>query len=77
MAKTIMISNSVYGELKDMKKDRSFSVTIKDLIERKDARKTIACLRGCLGLLDKDDKEYDKIMKELRPLYRKWTKRYA
>ena len=77
MAKTIMISNSVYKELKDAKKDRSFSETIKDLIERKSARKTIAGLKECLGLLDKDDKEYDKIMKELRPLYRKWTKRYA
>jgi len=77
MAKTIMISNWVYKELKDAKKDKSFSETIKDLIERKNTRKTIAGLRECLGLLGKDDNEYDKIMKELRPLYRKWTKRYA
>jgi len=77
MAKTIMISNDVYKELKDAKKDKSFSETIKNLIERKNTRKTISDLRECLGLLDKDDNEYDKIMKELRPLYRKWTKRYA
>ena len=72
-----MISNDVYKELKDAKKDKSFSETIKNLIERKNTRKTISDLRECLGLLDKDDNEYDKIMKELRPLYRKWTKRYA
>ena len=38
--------------------------------------KTGAGLRECLGLLNKDDKEYDEIMKELRILYKKWTKRY-
>ena len=39
-------------------------------------KKIGADLWKCVGLLDKDDKEYDKIMKELGPLYRKWTKRY-
>lgn len=29
------------------------------------------------GLLGKDDKEYCEIMKELKPLYRRWTKKYA
>lgn len=38
--------------------------------------KTGAGLRKCIGLLDKDDKEYDEIMKELRILYKKWTKGY-
>jgi len=77
MAKTIMISNEVYKELKDAKKDRSFSETIKYLIEKRIHKKTGAGLRECAGLLEKDDKEYDKIMKELKPLYKKWTKRYA
>jgi len=76
MAKTIMISNEVYDELKDSKKNRSFSEAIKDLIET--ARlKTGADLVKHAGVLKKDDNEYDKIMKELRPLYGKWTKRYA
>jgi len=76
MAKTIMIANTVYEELKEVKKDRSFSEVIKDLIERSKP-KTGAGLRDCVGLLPKDDKEYEKIMKELKPLYKKWTQRYA
>lgn len=76
MAKTIMISNNVYEELKEAKKDRSFSEVIKELME-KSKSKTGAGLRDCLGLLPKDDKEYERIMKELKPLYNKWTQRYA
>lgn len=75
MAKTIMISNQVYEELKEVKNDRSFSETIKDLIEAK-GMKTGKDLVKHVGIL-KDDKEYDKIMKELKPLYKRWTKRYA
>ena len=76
MAKTIMIANTVYGELKEVKKDRSFSEVIKDLLE-KSKPKTGAGLKDCMGLLNKDDKEYEKIMKDLKPLYKKWTQRYA
>lgn len=76
MAKTIMIANSVYGELKEVKKDRSFSEAIKDLMD-KSKPKTGAGLRECAGLLPKEDKEYEKIMKELKPLYKKWTQKYA
>ena len=74
MARTIMISNEVYGELKDVKEDRSFSEAIKDLIETH-KKKTGKDLTKHVGVI-KDD-EYDRIMKELKPLYRKWTKRYA
>ena len=74
MAKTIMIANNVYEELKEAKKDRSFSETIKDLIETH-KRKTGKDLIKHVGVI-KDD-EYSKIMKELKPLYKKWTKRYA
>ena len=76
MSKTIMISNSVYEELKGIKHDRSFTDTIRYLLEKKETKKTGAGLRKCAGLLDKDDDKYGKIMKELRPLYRKWTMRY-
>ncbi len=75
MAKTIMVSNEVYEELKHAKKDRSFSEVIIDLMDTA-KRKTGADLIKHVGVL-KDDKEYEKIMKELKPLYRKWTKRYA
>lgn len=44
---------------------------------KKQKFKTGADLRKCIGLLDKDDKKYEKILRELKPLYRKWTKRYA
>ena len=76
MAKTIMIANSVYEELKEVKKDRSFSELIKDLMD-KSRPKTGAGLMECAGLLPKDDKGYEKIMKKLKPLYRKWTQKYA
>ena len=76
MAKTIMIANSVYEELKEIKKDRSFSETIKEMMDRSKP-KTGAGLKECAGLLPKEDKEYEKIMKELKPLYKKWTQKYA
>ena len=70
-----MISNEIYEELKRAKEDRSFSETIKELIETK-KMKTGKDLIKHVGVL-KGDKEYDKIMKELKPLYKKWTQRYA
>ncbi len=76
MARTIMISNEVYGELKEIKKDKSFSEVIIDLMKSK-RKKTVAGLKDCMGLLDKDDDEYGRIMKELRPMYKRWTKKYA
>ena len=74
MAKTIMIANNVYEELKEVKKDRSFSEVIRELIDT-NKRKTGRDLLKHVGAIK--DNEYDKIMKELKPLYRKWTKRYA
>ena len=74
MAKTIMIANKVYEELKEVKRDKSFSEAIRELIDTH-KRKTGKDLVKHVGAI-KDD-EYGKIMKELKPLYRKWTKRYA
>jgi len=76
MAKPIMVSNEAYSELKEIKKDRSFSEVIIDLMKSK-RKKTVAGLKDCMGLLDKDDDEYGRIMKELRPMYKRWTKKYA
>ncbi len=44
---------------------------------KKSKFKTGAGLIKCVGLPDDDDKEYEDIIKELKPLWRKWTKRYA
>ena len=76
MAKTIMVSNDVYNELKRIKSKNSFTEVIINLMN-KSKRKTGAGLKECLGLLEKDDKEYDEIMKELRILYKRWTQKYA
>ena len=38
-------------------------------------KKTVAGLKEYVGLLDKEDDEYDRIMKELRPMYKRWTKK--
>lgn len=76
MAKTIMISNFAYEELRKLKEEnKSFSNVIIELISKKE-QKTGYDLKKHFGVL-KGDKEYDKIMKELKPLYKKWTKRYA
>lgn len=75
MAKTIMISNTAYEELKKIKEDKSFSDVIVELTRKKE-QKTGYDLKRHFGVL-KGDEEYDKIIKELKPLYRKWTKRYA
>ena len=74
MARTIMVSNEAYSELKEIKRDRSFSEVIKDLIETH-RKKTGKDLIKHVGVIK--DNEYDEIMGELKPLYRKWTKRYA
>lgn len=39
-------------------------------------RKKGAGLKDCIGSLPKDDKEYEKIMEELKLLYMKWTRKY-
>ena len=74
MAKPIMVSNEVYAELKEMKKDRSFSEAIKGLIETH-RKKTGKDLLKHVGVIK--DNEYDEIMNEIRPLWAKWTKKYA
>ena len=74
MAKTIMIANNVYEELKEVKKERSFSEAIKDLIDTHKRKTGKDLLKHVWAI---KDNEYGKIMKELKPLYKKWTERYA
>jgi len=77
MAKTIMVSNDVYTSLKAIKEreNKSYSEVILESLE-KNKKKTVGNLKECLGLF-KDDKEYDKVMKEAKKGWDRWNKRYA
>lgn len=75
MAKTIMVSNEVYEELKLRKEDRSFSELIVDLLQSNETKKGSG-LQSCLGLL-KLDKEVNNIEKTLKKGWKKWSKRYV
>jgi len=79
MAKNIMISNEVYGKLRSIKEsnpEMSYSDTILSMEPKK---KTFANLIKAIEKMKmpKDDKEYDKIMKDLKKGWARWTKRYA
>ena len=77
MAKTLMVSNEVYEELKKLKtpEDKSFSEVIIELVREK-RQKTGYDLKKHFGVL-KGDKEYDEIKKELKKGWSRWQKRYA
>ncbi|MBI2124334.1 antitoxin VapB family protein [Candidatus Woesearchaeota archaeon] len=77
MAKTLMVSNAVYEELKKLKtkEDKSFSEVIVELISKKE-KKTGRDLWKHFGVL-KGDKEYGRLRKEVNAGWRRWQKRYA
>ena len=75
MARTIMVSNEVYNELKMRKAKRSFSELIISLLYAKKT-KTGRNLISCLGTLRKDN-ESEKTKKALERGWEKWNKRYA
>ena len=75
MAKTIMVSNETYNELKVMKADKSFSKLILDLIHTKE-KKIGDGLRLCLGKLKKD-KEFEIIDKALKGGWKGWSRKYV
>ena len=78
MAKTIMISNEVYGKLKKIKEMRkeSFSEVINDSLENKKTKK-MKDLKEVYGLSE-DDKGYGKEWKEtLKKGWHRWNKKYA
>lgn len=75
MAKTIMVSNIAYEELKKIKdENKSFSDVIVDLV-RKHKTKTGADLWKHFGVF-KGDKEYE-MTKDVKKGWAKWQKRYA
>lgn len=73
MAKTIMISNDLYDELKKRKGDRSFSEIIKASLEQKKI-KTGKDLLPFVGILE-GDKEYDEVMDEAKVKWREWREK--
>lgn len=77
MARTIMVSNAVYGELKKAKgSDKSFSEVITEALEKSGSeRKTIGNLiRKHAGAL-KDYKEDKEAAKWLKGMWKRWDKR--
>ena len=71
MAKTLMISNEVYHNLKEIKHNKSFSELLKYLLEKNRIRKG-ADLKQCLGLIP-EDKELEKLHAEAKRGWKKWT----
>ncbi|HIG98365.1 TPA: hypothetical protein HA231_03000 [Candidatus Woesearchaeota archaeon] len=77
MAKTIMIADRIYTELKKAKgNDKSFSEVIAEALETSKPKKTIAGVLKYVGIL-KGDKEYDEIKKWSRKRWEEWRQRSA
>ena len=77
MAKTIMIADKVYEELKKMKgKDKSFTNVIAEALEKSGSgRKTVGNLiRKHAGML-KDYEEDKEAVKWLRMAWKRWDRR--
>lgn len=75
MAKTIMIGNDVYKELKERKGERSFTEVIRALLDR-DRPKTGRDLLKHFGTM-KDDKEWDEVKKGIKKGWAGWNRRYS
>ena len=77
MAKTMMVSNAVYEELKKLKtkEDKSFSEVIVDLLDTKKTN-TVSNIWKHFGAL-KGDTEYKELEKDIREGWGRWRKRYA
>ena len=75
MAKTIIISNEVYEELKNLKEDKSFSELFKELLKSNNVKR-VSGLRDIIGIM-KNDKEWEKLEKERKSAWKNWTKKYV
>jgi len=73
MAKTIMIADKVYEDLKKAKgKDKSFTDVIAEALEKaKPREKTIGGLLKFAGILE-GDTEYDEIRKWSKKRWKEW-----
>lgn len=76
MAKTIMISNEIYNNLKNLKtEDKSYSELLRELLN-KDKTKKGSNLFSCFGILKKD-KEWDDAKKDIKRGWENWSRRHA
>ena len=77
MAKTIMIANKVYEDLKVAKgNDKSFSDVIAEALEKaKPKEKTMGGLLKFAGIFE-GDTEYGRVIKLSRKRWKDWRKRY-
>ncbi|HLC19373.1 MAG TPA: antitoxin VapB family protein [Candidatus Nanoarchaeia archaeon] len=74
MARTIMVSNELYKNLKRIKKDKSFTVVISNLLHEKE--KLGKDLFRFFGALE-GETEYDEVMRDLNKMWTAWSKKYA
>ncbi|MBI2141659.1 antitoxin VapB family protein [Candidatus Woesearchaeota archaeon] len=75
MARTIMIADRIYEELKKAKgSDKSFSDVIGEALEASKPKKTIAGVLKYAGIL-KGDTEYDELMKWSKKRWKEWQDR--
>ncbi len=70
MSKIISVSDEVYGRLKDLKKEESFTFAIKKLLSMRANKEEILEQFGKGGV---DEKR----MKEIKRGWKKWTEKYA
>lgn len=70
MSKLINVSNEVYKKLAYVKKDKSFSFVIEDLLENKNNTEDVLACAGKGGI-------DDKAIMDLKKGWKKWTERYV
>ncbi|MFH1071904.1 MAG: antitoxin VapB family protein [Nanoarchaeota archaeon] len=75
MARTLMISNDVYDKLKKIKGENSFSEVIQKLLAGKRTDQ-FDRLKRHFGTF-KGDKEFDKVMRDVRKEWKAWSRKYA
>ena len=77
MAKTMMVSNDVYEDLKALKEkdDLSFSELFRELLKSA-KRSKVDVLIKFMGAL-KNDSEYEEIFPKIKMEWKKWQKKYA
>ena len=71
-----MIADDLYNDLKAIKGERSFSELIRGAVFKKKKKTLGNLIEKHAGAL-KGDKEYDKVLKDVRKEWRKWTEKYA
>lgn len=78
MAKTIMVSDDIYGRLSKIKKktNKSFSQLLENLMEKDNKKRKYESLLNIKGSW-KESPEDEKIEKELKKEWGKWNRQYA